>query len=99
MSTDTITFRKGDQVELVRDDFGPLKRGSKGIVVEVSERYSYYPVTVVWPGLRHTDAPTEGPFLPEGIDLDSLHEGDVVPMRAEELRATGKNYLEGGEQG
>lgn len=96
--TTTATYRKGDRVELTSDNFGPLKRGSAGIIVEVYRDYTDYPVAVAWPSLRKDSPPDNGKLLVEGLDSFNLHEGDVVPMHASEIRVTGNIFSEGGEQ-
>lgn len=100
-------FHQGDRVEFkgARGNpdagLGHLQPGDSGIVVEVyphsQDEMSNIPfsVAVAWPTLRRLMPEDSGPQIMEGLDASNLHEGDVVPMLANELKVTGNVYTEG----
>lgn len=99
-------FRIGDRVRM-RSDMGPLKAGSVGLVVEEYEPLGPrvlsaekaaegdFEVVVVWPSLRHDEPAEAGPWLPDGLDVSNMHEGDAVAMRSRQLDFV-DNLLVGG---
>lgn len=100
-------FRPGDRVEFkgidgeAGTDLGHLQPGDSGIVVEVYPEgqgdisHLPFPVAVAWPTLRRFMPEDSGPQIMEGLEAHNLHEGDVVPMMASELKVTGNVYAEG----
>ncbi|GAB3535828.1 hypothetical protein GCM10027403_14600 [Arthrobacter tecti] len=95
-----VLLRRGDRVETLTD-MGRLKAGSPGIVVEVydalqpkrtAENATEFEVGVAFPTLSQ-DRPADAfPFIVKGLETRSLQAGDVVPMKAAELKVTGNIY-------
>lgn len=110
MNEATVEFCEGDRVELINDlgplkagDFGYVVEVYKPEGVPADAEYlresewptdSEFAVAVAFPSLRLVLPPEGLGWVVDDLDVSNMHAGDVVPIRASEVRVTG-NLLAG----
>lgn len=110
MTEAPIEFREGDRVELLEElgplkagDFGyvvevykPEEKPEDAEYLRDSEwpTDSEFAVAVAFPGLRLVLPPEGVGWVCDDLDVSNLHAGDVIPIRASEVKVAG-NLLDG----
>lgn len=108
MSAPITEFREGDRVELVHElgplpagtfgyvveVYGPEARPADAEYLRESEwpTDSEFAVAVAFPQLRLVLPPEGAGWVCDDLDVSNLHAGDVVPIRASEVKVTGNLY-------